>query len=124
VAIRAVNMGRQNYLRVLGVIENMSEFVSPSGERFPIFGTGGGVELAADAGIEFLGAIPIEAAVAEGGDTGKPVALSVGPAADAFRDLAHRLATEIAPPLDMAGCSARMLETVGLALAEHDAANA
>ena len=43
---------------------------------------------------------------------------------DAFRDLAHRLATEIAPPLDMAGCSARMLETVGLALAEHDAANA
>jgi ATP-binding protein involved in chromosome partitioning len=124
VAIRAVNMGRQNYLRVLGVIENMSEFVSPTGERFPIFGTGGGAELAADAGIEFLGSIPIEAAVAEGGDTGKPVALSVGPAADAFRDLAHRLATEIAPPLDMAGCSARMLETVGLALAEHDAANA
>jgi ATP-binding protein involved in chromosome partitioning len=124
VAIRAVNMGRQNYLRVLGVIENMSEFVSPAGERFAIFGTGGGAELAADAGIELLGAIPIEPSVAEGGDSGRPVALSTGPAAEAFRHLARRLATEIAPPLDMAGCSARLLESVGLALAEHDAATA
>jgi ATP-binding protein involved in chromosome partitioning len=117
-------MGRQNYLRVLGVIENMSEFVSPAGERFAIFGTGGGAELAADAGIELLGAIPIEPSVAEGGDSGRPVALSTGPAAEAFRHLARRLATEIAPPLDMAGCSARLLESVGLALAEHDAATA
>ncbi len=120
VAIRAVNMGRQNYLRVLGVIENMSEFVAPSGERHAIFGRGGGAELAADAGIELLGAIPIEASVAEGGDSGRPVALGDGPAADAFRDLAKRIATEIAPPLDMAGCSARLLDAVDLALAAHD----
>jgi ATP-binding protein involved in chromosome partitioning len=121
VATRAVNMGRQNYLRVLGVVENMSEFVTPSGERFPIFGSGGGDALAAEAGVSLIGSIPIESAVAEGGDTGTPIALGTGPAADAFRDLAHRIATEIAPPTDMAGCSARLFDTVNAALAAHDA---
>ena len=121
VATRAVNMGRQNYLRVLGVVENMSEFVTPSGERFPIFGSGGGDALAADAGVSLIGSIPIESAVAEGGDTGTPIALGTGPAAEAFRDLAHRIATEIAPPTDMASCSARLFDTVNAALAAHDA---
>jgi ATP-binding protein involved in chromosome partitioning len=121
VATRAVNMGRQNYLRVLGVIENMSEFVTPSGERFAIFGHGGGEALAHEAGVELIGSIPIEAAVAEGGDRGVPVAWGTGPAADAFRELARRIATEIAPPVDMAGCTARLLGTMSAALAAHDA---
>jgi ATP-binding protein involved in chromosome partitioning len=103
VATRAVNMGRQNYLRVLGVIENMSEFVTPSGERFAIFGHGGGDALAHEAGVELIGSIPIEAAVADGGDRGVPVAWGTGPAAEAFRDLARRIATEIAPAVDMTG---------------------
>jgi ATP-binding protein involved in chromosome partitioning len=120
VATRAVNMGRQNYLRVLGVVENMSEFVSPSGERFAIFGQGGGEQLAAEAGVELIGSIPIESSVAEGGDAGRPVAWGVGPAADAFRALAHRIATEIAPPTDMSGCTARLLDSVNAALAAHD----
>lgn len=120
VATRAVNMGRQNYLRVLGVIENMSEFVTPSGERFAIFGHGGGEALARDAGVELIGSIPIEASVADGGDRGVPVAWGAGPAAEAFRDLAHRIATEIAPPVDMAGCTARLLGTMAAALATHD----
>jgi ATP-binding protein involved in chromosome partitioning len=120
VATRAVNMGRQNYLRVLGVIENMSEFVSPTGERFPIFGSGGGEALAADAGVSLIGSIPIESAVAEGGDSGTPIAWGTGPAADAFRDLARRIATEIAPPTDMASCTARLFDAVDAALAAHD----
>jgi ATP-binding protein involved in chromosome partitioning len=124
VAVRAVNMGRQNYLRIAGVIENMSWFVAPDGERHAIFGTGGGDELAHEAGAELLARIPIEPAVAEGGDTGRPIALGDGAAADAFRDLATRIVTDVAPPTDMAGCSARLLDAVAVSLAEHDAARA
>ncbi len=121
VAVRAVNMGRQNYLRVAGVIENMSEFVSPDGERHAIFGTGGGEDLAREAGVELLARIPIEAAVAEGGDNGRPIALGHGPAAEAFRQLAERITAEVAPPTDMAGCSARLLGAIDASLREHDA---
>ncbi|MFN8049928.1 MAG: Mrp/NBP35 family ATP-binding protein [Acidimicrobiales bacterium] len=121
VAVRAVNMGRQNYLRVLGVIENMSEFVTPTGEHFAIFGTGGGRRLAATIGAPLLGSIPIENAVANGGDTGSPISLGEGPAADAFRELAEALVTDIAPPVDLAGCSARLLDAVNAALDAHDA---
>ena len=121
VAVRAVNMGRQNYLRVAGVVENMSEFVAPDGERHAIFGSGGGEALAAEAGVALLARIPIEAAVAEGGDTGRPIALGEGAAATAFRELAERIATDVAPPVDMAGCSARLLDAVDTALARHDA---
>lgn len=120
VAVRAVNMGRNNYLRIAGVIENMSEFVTPDGERFPIFGTGGGERLAATIGAPLLARIPIENAVAEGGDTGRPVALGEGRAAQAFRDLAHLIATEVAPPVDLAGCSARMLFSASAAADPFD----
>jgi len=122
VAVRAVNMGRQNYLRIVGVIENMSEFVTPTGERFAIFGTGGGSRLSATIGAPLLASIPIENAVAEGGDTGHPIALGDGPAAEAFRDLAQRLADDIVPPVDLAGCSVRLLDAVTAALDAHDAA--
>ena len=120
VATRAVSMGRNNYLRVIGAIENMSCFVAPDGSRHDIFGTGGGDELAAEAGIELLGRIPIENAVAQGGDSGHPVALEQGPAADAFRAIAERLVTELAPVADLAGCSARLLDSVAAALDAHD----
>jgi ATP-binding protein involved in chromosome partitioning len=120
VAVRAVNMGRQNYLRIIGVVENMSEFVTPDGERFAIFGTGGGQRLAKTIGAPLLARIPIENAVAEGGDTGTPIALGDGAAAEAFRELAHLLSTDIAPPVDLAGCSVRLLDAVNAALDAHD----
>jgi len=110
VAARAVNMGRQNYLRVLGVIENMSWFVAPDGTRHPIFGSGGGQDLADEAGVELIGQIPIENAVADGGDHGRPIALGEGAAADEFRRLAKLVTTELAPPTALAGCTARMLD--------------
>ena len=121
VAVRVANMGRNNYLRIAGVIENMTEFVTPDGERFPIFGSGGGEELAADAGVPLLGRIPIEAAVAEGGDRGEPIVLGEGPAADAFRAIVTTIVDEAVPPVEMAGCSARMLDAVAAALDEYDA---
>ncbi len=121
VAVRVANMGRNNYLRIAGVVENMTEFVTPDGASYPIFGTGGGAELAAEAGVPLLGRIPIEAAVAEGGDEGQPVVLGEGAAAEAFRDLVSTIVEEAVPPVEMAGCSARMLDAVAATLDEYDA---
>jgi ATP-binding protein involved in chromosome partitioning len=116
VAVRAVNMARKSYLRVVGVIENMSSFTCEHGETHELFGSGGGAELARTAGVPLLGRVPIEPAVAAGGDDGHPVALDGGPAADAFRAIADRLVEEYVPPVEMAGCSARMLDAALAAL--------
>jgi ATP-binding protein involved in chromosome partitioning len=116
VAVRAVNMARKSYLRVVGVIENMSDFTCDHGSTYALFGTGGGEELATGAGVPLLGQIPIESTVAAGGDAGTPVALDEGPAAAAFRAIADRLVEEFVPPVEMAGCSARMLDAALTAL--------
>ena len=106
-------MARRSFLRVAGVIENMSAFVCDHGESYALFGEGGGQSLADEIGVELLGQVPIEPTVAAGGDNGEPVSLAgVGPAADAFRAIAQRIVTETVPPVGMAGCSARMLEGV------------
>jgi ATP-binding protein involved in chromosome partitioning len=109
VAARAVSMARKNFLRVAGVIENMSAFVCDHGDAYPLFGSGGGEALATEAGSPLLGQVPLEAAVALGGDTGDPVVLGEGPAAEAFRAIAARLVDEAVPPVDYAGCSSRIL---------------
>ncbi len=121
VAERVANMGRNNYLRVVGVIENMSAFVAPDGEHHELFGRGGGEALAADIGAPLLGSIPIDSAVSSGGDQGRPAALGDGPAGKAFRALAEVIFTEAAPPVDMAGCSARVLAAAEKALDTADA---
>jgi ATP-binding protein involved in chromosome partitioning len=116
VASRAVSMARKSYLRVAGVIENMSSFTCEHGETYNLFGEGGGEELAADAGVPLLGRVPLEPAVSAGGDTGEPVVLGQGAAADAFRAIADHILTEAIPPAEMAGCSARMLDAAVAAL--------
>ena len=116
VAVRVANMGRSNYLRVVGVIENMSAYVTPDGEEHALFGKGGGGALAADIGVPLLGSIPLDGAVALGGDTGRPVAIGEGPAADAYREIVELLVTEAAPPIEMAGCTARLLAAAEEAL--------
>lgn len=121
VAIRAVSMARKSFLRVAGVIENMSTFTCAHGESYALFGKGGGAQLAEDAGVPLLGQIPLEAAVSLGGDVGEPVVLGEGPAADAFRAIADLILTEAIPPAEMAGCSARMLEAAAAALDQLDA---
>ncbi len=121
VAIRVANMGRANYLRIVGVIENMSAYVSEDGQRHELFGAGGGSALAADIGAPLLGSIPLDAAVANAGDTGRPIALGEGPAADAYRSIVDLLVTEAAPPIEMAGCTARLLAAAEEALDAADA---
>ena len=120
VATRAVTMARKSHLHVLGVIENMSAFVCEHGDSHAVFGSGGGQTLADESGLPLIGSVPLEPAVSTGGDTGSPIALDEGPAAQAFRDIADLLADTLAPPVAMAGCSARMLDA---AIAALDAAS-
>ena len=73
------------------------------------------------AGVPLVGSIPIVPEVSLGGDEGRPAALGDGPAAEAFARIAQRIVEEISPPVEMAGCSARMLQH---ALAALDASGA
>jgi ATP-binding protein involved in chromosome partitioning len=121
VAVRAASMARKSFLRIAGVVENMSTFECEHGARYALFGSGGGEQLARDAGVPLLGSIPIEPGVAAGGDAGAPIALGEGPAAEAFRAIAARIVDEAVPPIEMAGCSARMLDAAVKALDELQA---
>jgi ATP-binding protein involved in chromosome partitioning len=123
VAERAVGMARKSYLRVAGIIENMSAF-QVNGESYPLFGEGGGEQLAHDAGVPLLGSVPLEPAVSAGGDAGEPVVLGDGPAAEAFAAIAAHIVEEAIPPAEMAGCSARMLDAAVAALDALDTADA
>ena len=98
----------------------MSAFTCEHGESYALFGAGGGATLAHEAGVPLLGSVPIETAVVTGGDVGEPVALGDGPAADAFRAIAARIVEDAVPPVEMAGCSARMLEAALAALDGED----
>ena len=116
VAARAADMARRSFLRVCGVIENMSAFTCEHGQSYALFGEGGGQTLADEIGVPLLGRVPIEPAVSAGGDAGEPAVLTGGPAADVFTAIAERIVTEAVPPAELAGCSARMLEAAVAAL--------
>ena len=72
--------------------------------------------------VPLLGSVPIEPGVSEGGDIGEPAALGKGPAAEIIRSIARAIAEEHVPPVEMAGCSARMLDAAVAALDELDLA--
>jgi ATP-binding protein involved in chromosome partitioning len=108
VAIRAADMARRSFLRVAGVIENMSAFECDHGTSYALFGTGGGQALADEIGVELLGQVPIEPTVAAGSDAGEPVVLTgTGVAAQVFSQIAARIIEDTPDVDDMAGCSAR-----------------
>jgi ATP-binding protein involved in chromosome partitioning len=125
VAARVADMARRSYLKVAGVIENMSAFVAPDGSRHAIFGEGGGAELASEIGAPLLGQVPIEPAVSAGGDAGRPIAVGDpdSPAGQAFRDIAEVIVREILPPVEMGGCTARVFEQARATLDAKDAAS-
>jgi ATP-binding protein involved in chromosome partitioning len=126
VAVRVADMARRSYLKVAGVVENMTAFTCDHGESYPLFGSGGGAALAEEVHAPLLAQIPLEPGVAAGGDAGSPLALAEpqSPAGQAFHLLAHRLATEIMPPVEMSGCTARIFAAAQANLAAFDAAKA
>jgi ATP-binding protein involved in chromosome partitioning len=118
VAARTADLARKGYLRVTGVIENMSDFTCAHGESYALFGSGGGARLAADVGVPLLGQVPLHPSVAAGGDAGEPVALDDDqPLASEFARIAEALVAHPPAVVSMDGCSARMLEHVEAAVA-------
>ena len=112
VAARAADMARRGYLRVAGVIENMSDFTCEHGTTYALFGSGGGERLAHGLGVPLVGSIPLHPDMAAGGDAGVPVALADdGELATVFADLARVVAEEVAPLIEAEGCTARHART-------------
>ena len=121
VAIRAADMARRSFLRVAGVIENMSAFTCEHGTTYPLFGEGGGAALANEIGVDLLGQVPIENAVAAGSDEGEPVAIAGdGAAARAFNAIARTILDTAVPTSEMGGCSARSAEAVPVSISRRD----
>ena len=99
VAQRAAAMAEKVDLDVIGVVENMSWFTGDDGTRYELFGEGGGLELAEQLGVPLLARIPLVPALRVGGDVGSPIVVAHpdDEASVAFRELAERLDTELAP---------------------------
>ena len=91
VARRAAEMAAKVDLELLGVIENMSGFTTPDGERLAIFGEGGGQLLADELDVPLLGKVPLSVDLREHADSGDPLVLAMpdDPAAQAIRDAAR-----------------------------------
>ena len=119
VAVRAADMARKGYLRVAGVMENMSGFVCDHGERYELFGAGGGDRLAREIGAPLLARIPLEPSVSAGGDVGRPASISDGPGAGAWAELVGAVIA-VAPVVEMSDCSARIFDVVAAGLDARD----
>jgi ATP-binding protein involved in chromosome partitioning len=91
VARRSAQMANKVNLEIGGVIENMSGFTTPAGERYPIFGEGGGQALADELDVPLLGTVPLTMSLRETADDGIPL-IDVNPddpAAQAIRQAAR-----------------------------------
>lgn len=94
---KGIGMFEKVNVPILGIVENMSYFMTPNGERVEIFGHGGGHKEATRLKVPFLGEIPIFTEIREGGDRGVPVVVSSPdqPAGQAFLEIARSLLTRL-----------------------------
>jgi ATP-binding protein involved in chromosome partitioning len=120
VAARAADMARKGFLRVAGVIENMSDFTCEHGTTYALFGTGGGERLSHSLGVPLIGSIPLHPDLAAAGDAGIPVAGGDGELAPIFAEVARAIAEDVAPLLETSSCSARLIERVEAAVASGE----
>jgi ATP-binding protein involved in chromosome partitioning len=99
-ARKAIAMFEKVHVPVLGIVENMSFFTPPDlpDRKYYIFGEGGGRRVAEELGVAFLGEVPIDPRVVEGGDKGRPIILDApdSPAAEAFQRIAGDIARKLA----------------------------
>jgi len=98
IASRVLVMFRNMKVPILGIVENMSTFVCPTcHHETSIFSQGGGRKASEQLEVPFLGEIPLDGDVCEGGDDGRPILLRnpKSPAAEVFRRVAHNLAGRV-----------------------------
>jgi ATP-binding protein involved in chromosome partitioning len=99
-ARKGLKMFEKVNVPVLGIIENMSYFTPPDlpDRRYRIFGSGGGKRTADELGVDFLGEVPIDPRIVEGGDKGRPIVLDApdSEAAQVFAKLAGMIARKLA----------------------------
>lgn len=89
---KAINMLGKVNIEVLGIVENMAGFIAPDGEVHPIFGSGGGEQLAGQFQVPLLASFPLDPIVREAGDSGVPaVTVEDSAIAEEFRKLALSL---------------------------------
>ncbi|MDQ5807912.1 MAG: Mrp/NBP35 family ATP-binding protein, partial [Actinomycetota bacterium] len=100
VARRSAEMAHKVNLDIAGVIENMSGFTTPGGERFQIFGEGGGQALADELDVPLLGKVPLTMPLREQADAGVPLVIADAddPAAQAIHQAARGLIAMAPPP--------------------------
>lgn len=97
-AVRAISMFEKVNIPILGVIENMSEFVCPNcGHVTHIFSHAGTEEVVKKFGVPHLGNIPLQAEIMESGESGKPIVMDQpdGPVADSYREVIRKMEGEI-----------------------------
>jgi ATP-binding protein involved in chromosome partitioning len=120
VARRSAEMATKLKLEIAGVIENMSGFVTPDGQRYQLFGEGGGEQLAQELDVPLLAKIPITIALREQADSGLPVVLSdpEDPAAQALHHAARGVIalTPVELPVMQAAAPAGGPKPVGMSL--------
>jgi len=95
---KGIAMFQKVNVPLLGIVENMSSFVcGHCGERTDIFSHGGGERAAEKFGIPFLGRIPLDPAIRDGGDSGHPIVVEnpASPQAGAFRDIAQKIIAQL-----------------------------
>jgi len=94
---KGIAMFQKVNVPILGIVENMSYFTAPGGERVEIFGHGGGRAEAARQKVAFLGEVPLFTEIREGGDQGVPVVVSAPdqPAGQAFVKIAEALRQQL-----------------------------
>ena len=97
-ARRGLEMFNQLKVDILGIVENMSYLELPGGEKMDVFGSGGGERMAGETNVDFLGVIPLDPAVREGGDTGRPIVIShpEAPVAHALKEITVQVAQKAA----------------------------
>jgi ATP-binding protein involved in chromosome partitioning len=120
VARRSAEMAAKLKLEIAGIIENMSGFVTPDGERFQIFGEGGGQLLAEELEVPLLGKVPLTMGLREQSDSGTPIVFENpdDPAAQALYQAARGIIalSPVELPVMQAPAPAAAPKPVGMSL--------
>jgi ATP-binding protein involved in chromosome partitioning len=97
-AVKGLAMFKTLEVPIIGIVENMGTFICPNcGQATDIFGTGGGARMAARLSVPFLGSVPIDPLVRDGGDNGKPIVAidPDGPASQVLQQISRDVAARV-----------------------------